>query len=417
MRKIVSMAWCVALVGCGGGGDMNNNPAPDMTMLPDLAPAGPASPLDFNNALGVVYCDNDVLCGYVSAAQKTACEMAVAGNHMTYPDSYDYGDAVTKGRLTYDPAAAQACIDAWKKAGCSPDQQQVAGAVCAKVYSPAVAVGGTCLAYAECIGGDCKGSQQQGCTGICTAWLKTGDTCDPNNDVCDPSIGSCDGTSTKCLEYTHLGGNCDNTNCDNTTFCLGDPAPAPTDGGTDDAGAAPPATCRGPGKVGDLCQVYFYGNDTCSPELYCDDTVTPNVCATQKDAGGACGSYAACKDGLDCVGLDFDQNSMMTILGKCGAYLDVGGTCDPSLTESGCPFDDSCDMTSKKCALRGLAGSDCSADYYCIANYYCDVMNMCSKEDAFGSACTPPADPNNDPDPCQQGSCDATAKKCILVCM
>jgi hypothetical protein len=414
MRKSLTIAWCVLLVGCGGGGNMNN-PVPDMTMLPDLAPAGPASPSDFQNGLQVAYCDNSVLCGFVSAAQKAACEQAVPGNLMMYPASYDYGAAVTGGRLKYDPVAAQACIDAWKKAGCSSDQQNVAAAACRNVYTPLVSVGGTCFAYAECIGGYCKNSQQQGCMGICTAWLAKGDTCDPNNDICDPKVGYCDGTSTKCIEYTHVGGNCDNTTCDAMTFCLADPTPG--DAGMGDGAATPPATCRAPGKVGDICQVFFYGDDTCSPELFCDDTVTPNVCATQHDSGAACGSFAACKDGLDCVGLGFDQMTGMTILGKCGPYLDIGATCDPSVSESGCAFDTTCDMTAKKCALRGLPASDCSADFYCVTEYYCDVMNKCSKTVPFGMACTPPADPQNDPDPCNQGTCDATAKKCILVCM
>jgi hypothetical protein len=258
--------------------------------------------------------------------------------------------------------------------------------------------GGMCLSSMECAGGYCDNKGTDGCAATCKAWIATGMACNPNDPLCDGAKDFCHSTNNVCTARVAAGAMCGtDARCQRNLFCLG-----------------MVATCVAPGKVGETCDTFLFGNDTCQTDLYCNDSVMPAVCETHKAAGADCDSYYACNDGLDCIG--FDPNAGMT--GKCGAWLDVGKTCDPMNYENGCPFDQVCDGMSLACAASGEKGSDCSAggsDGRCRDGLYCDPMLKCSPTVAIGAACTPPV--GNDPDPCHEGACDAMTMKCALVCM
>ncbi len=405
MRRAVARSVAAAAVAALAAGCGSEAPPPGADMaVADLASAGPPTPQAFDLALAQTFCGYDVRCGSRGASEQAKCEQDAAPLRATYPPGYSLADAVAAGRLAYDPAAAQACVDAWAKAGCTVDQQILANTACDGVFTPAVAPGGACRWDGECVGGWCDGSLEAGCAGTCKALLVEGAACDPSDDRC-AGADFCHPDAKTCTARAGLGAACSpSARCQHGLFCLSDPAP---DGGAPDAGA-PPATCRAPGQVGDGCAVFFFGNDTCTPELYCDDSVAAPVCRARVGAGASCPSFAACRDGLDCVGLSSQAP------GRCSPNLDLGAACDPSLDESGCPLDTRCDAAAKKCLARGNPGDDCSADFYCRPHAYCDDTDRCAATVPFGAACAPP--PPNGAEPCDEGACDPSSMKCALTC-
>jgi hypothetical protein len=99
--------------------------------------------------------------------------------------------------------------------------------------------------------------------------------------------------------------------------------------------------------------------------------------------------------------------------------LDVGKTCDPAATETGCPIDTLCDTTTKKCIAAFNAGFACDPTQttaQCNDGFYCDgISKKCTAMVAFGKACTPPPAAGGQ-DPCHDGACDSASKLCTLIC-
>jgi hypothetical protein len=402
MRRL--MLSLVALAAACGGGTHNSSP--------DLAPAI-SSASELNSMLAQLNCTVGAQCGNIGKSEVQQCLGDLTTSEGFKP-TYSIDDAVKAGRVKFDPAEAQRCYDAQSKFGCTQDEVIAAQASCTKVLTGLVQTGGMCLAQLECADGFCdQGNNTQrndGCAGTCKPWLNVGDTCDPQSPLCAPTA-FCDNTTMKCAAQLSMGTACTPGSCGADLFCKGYVA----------ASAGPPAvpetkgSCLPAGKLGDACQAFFFGNTDCSPDFFCDTSQTTAVCATKVAMGGACKDFAACVDGLDCLGLTFDMNGNLSKSGACGAYVDVGATCDPAGGEAGCPFDAPCDATAKTCTITGTEGSDCSMTS-CRTNLYCDDTTMkCTKQVALGAACTPPQMLGTNP--CHDGTCDTASKICSLACM
>lgn len=376
---------------------------------------GASTPTDFQASLDAATCSWNVKCGYIGASEQKACEDGLAAATKDFPQGYDNAEAATAKRLSYDAAAGAKCLEIAAKLGCTLDEQFALSAQCAGVYVGAVPVGGSCKSDLECVGGWCDMGPDvstDGCPGTCTAFVATGATCDPNAPHCAPT-DSCNSTSKKCTARAAAGAKCGGADpsCQSGLFCKGYVAAS---GST----PATPGTCAAPGNLGDPCTTYFFGNTNCTPGLFCDDMAATPTCKTRLTAGTECDSFSSCADGLACIGLAYDPDTYeLTAKGKCTGYLDVNKTC-AAADETGCPYDTSCDATALKCLPYGNLGADCSdagTGGSCGDRLYCDgVTSKCTKMVGFGSACTPAT--GNGDDPCEDGSCDATSKTCVLVC-
>ena len=379
----------------------------DLAAVADLAVAAPDLALTAEGLpelLGKARCQYDARCGWRAASTEPACENAVVPGLAAYPTAYSPAEAIAAGRLTLDSAAARACIAAWATAGCGLIDRAIADGEC-RAYVAARTVGQSCLANAECVGGYCQGSVHDGCGGSCAAWIANGQPCDPAKPLCDAATAVCLPSSSTCVALVGSGAPCGaNALCQHGLVCVDDPA---ADGGAT-------GFCRATGALGEPCVNYRFGFSSCNPGLYCDDSgAAPSVCAKRKVSGDICGNVGVCADGLDCIGLD--PRADPVIAGVCGAYLDAGHACNPAHFDSGCARDLRCDAATSTCVAAGLVNSDCSATGFCRDHLYCDTSGKCSPVVPFAGTCVPPATAN-DPDPCDNSTCDPTTNKCTLVC-
>jgi hypothetical protein len=382
---------------------------------------GIATPGAFDSSNAIAACLQAARCGFIGASEEKKCESDAAATLKAYPPVYSTTEAVNSKRLTFSASEAQKCVDANKNNGCSVDAYFALFDKCSGVFKAAVQAGGACKDSLECVGGYCDqgANGSSGCAGTCKTNVASGATCDPNNDHCG-ATDFCDGTTKVCTARVQLGASCGSSPlCASNLFCKGY-TPADTTTNTPEV----KGVCKGAGAVGDDCTLYLFGNDDCGDGLFCDSSGTAPKCTKPSALGADCIAYTGCVDPYDCIGLAFDQNTgAVTTKGKCGAWLDIGKTCDPtSMGEIGCPLDSTCDMTTKVCKLSGQVGDTCdpTAGGGCGTSLYCDgTTSKCTKSVALGGACTPQmVDMNGFPigdEPCHDGTC--TNGSCTLVCM
>src|SRR5262245_17857487 len=108
----------------------------------------------YNTQLDNAFCVYNARCGYLGQSEVKKCQSDAAAAAKMYKPAYNLTDAVNMKRLSYDPAKAQACLDAVAKAGCSNDSYYALADVCNPVYKGLVAAGGNCLADLECKDGN-----------------------------------------------------------------------------------------------------------------------------------------------------------------------------------------------------------------------------------------------------------------------
>jgi hypothetical protein len=133
-------------------------------------------------------------------------------------------DGQTKGRLTYDPAVAQACITAIKAMSCDDWNNGLKQPPeCMQAFVAKVAVGGKCGSDFDCIGGTCDGadaSTTPPTDGTCKAKIASGAACTFNDTCAD---GTYCGSANTCVAQKAGGAACvgDNEcgsgNCNETT--------------------------------------------------------------------------------------------------------------------------------------------------------------------------------------------------------
>jgi hypothetical protein len=328
--------------------------------------------------------------------------------------------AVRQSRVTVDSAQADACVAAQMTKACNsatgtPPPAPAPGTVdpCTLVFKGATKVGDECQFATECVkGAHCVPTGASGGQGVCVPYQEEKEICNTSSD-CDPAVANlyCAKQDFTChlrspaggpcaykidpvsmmpttplqLECDTTGGNiyCDpaSSTCKNLPAageaCLTAPLPpgvssvcAP--GLVCDMPAGMGGTCRGPGKVGDDCT--RVPCDT-TAQLYCDRTVTPNVCKALPALGEQC--QAA---NFQCAKPNYCSTAMAPYV--CAAPAQLGDTCSATIL---CDSTLYCDTgtTMPTCKSRLPDGSACTQARMCLSNF-------CSFNGATGTCVSSP---------------------------
>jgi hypothetical protein len=277
---------------------------------------GPVAPgpiaLDaLHDELTVARCSWLARCGFTP--DQTTCEETQGESRQTLQL---LADAVL-GRVTYDPAAARACVEATRTQACDnriATHEAVASA-CKGMFVGTVADGGPCLFANECTGGVCDTSTCMGescCLGVCKkapSPAAIGADCSATACVEGAYCGKpgAMGESPTCKELKDNGQPCESLN-------------ACKDGQRCDVSAAAPK-CYILSKHGEPCSANLNQGACLQFDDYCD--ATDRKCKTLPGAGEPCApgnkclAYAycnagtckarpgigeACMEGLACLG-------------------------------------------------------------------------------------------------------------------
>lgn len=133
-------------------------------------------------------------------------------------------DAENDGRVAFDEAKAEACLEEFENAGCDGpaamegDEQPE---VCDEVVTPQVEVGGDCLGDDECIDGYCDDIEydeetgERTSMGTCYARGDDGDDC-TFADECKEGLECQFG---ECVEMDEIGDDCEPSSCVSDAYC------------------------------------------------------------------------------------------------------------------------------------------------------------------------------------------------------
>jgi hypothetical protein len=295
----------------------------------------------------VVGCGNDALpfselrssvitaaCRYEVLCQDYPDQATCLASTETQPHFFDTMEAdIASGKVIYDGVSARACVDAIDGLStCTRDafsKLSVSTAVCNKVFTGTVAVGGSCFFSEECVGGgDCLS------TGSCTSYQCCAGACQ-TPPVTVPPGGICPGSGPSV--------------CAPGTTCV-----------VDSSGNS---TCRAPVGVGGSCSV----SAVCASGLYCD-LLTTQTCKPLVATGGRCDPQVGSPD---CKAA---QDVCDPTTSVCTAPLAVGSSCVNS--PEPCVSYASCDATSGTCVERPPVGAACDPTYgpSCLAGN-CDTTS------------------------------------------
>jgi hypothetical protein len=319
--RLVSLLVSLGLVGCGSsGGGGSTGPTVDK----------------YNAALANAVCAYYVACNLVP--NNAICTSSIAP---TFGDATLIAD-VASGRVKYDAAKAQACINDQATIDCdgtSTTEAAKTNADCNAVFTGTVASGMACTSSAECSSDFCM-----------------------KPSTCTASMQCCAGTCAAAPTPAADGADCSATGkCAGTDVCVG----SPIDGTT---------TCRAPAAMGAAC----VGNAQCPEGSNCQFTVSGQTfvgkCGVPKDDGQTCdtNSYNECHSTSYCEGTMCTPllapaatcNPMANVgIGNCVYYANCinnvcvqsgeeGATCDPSLMSFDCGGLLLCDSTTMKCVQQ-----------------------------------------------------------------
>jgi len=288
---------------------------------------------------------------------------------------------VSAGALTFDPAAAAACLDEIPSVACW--QQKPTD--CENVFVGSIPEGGHCYpagppARDECVPGT-RCVETLTCPGTCVRYAQLSESCTTNLDgpdycasglSCDPNTQVCTAPASPRPEPTP------GSPCSYGSDCFGDsvylscvdqngpvqPGGAgtcqpPTDTGacyygsdcrSDICEGATPSTvagsCVAPKIAGDPCTP---GAKECGPGTYCAATAT---CTILPAVGQPCAGYMG--EGQECVDGVCDPTSL-----ACIPFGKLGDACQPGFIFSSCRLDLACDQTTLRCVPVCLRGSRC----------------------------------------------------------
>jgi hypothetical protein len=285
----------------------------------DEAPAGPGPiPLDaLRDELTNARCTWLARCGY-TPDQKT-CEATEGDSDETLQL---LADAVL-GRVTYDPAAARACVEALRARTCD-DQTASRTAIdeaCGGMFVGTVADGGPCLLHEECTGGLCD-------TSMCM-----GDAC-------------CLGTCKQEPAPAAIGADCSSTPCVAGAYC----------GNTGPNGEPP--TCSALKDNGQPCDKI----DACKDGQRCDVGGSDPKCFVLSKNGGSC------NPNLEQPCLEFDDYCDPAD-SKCKQLPGAGAPCAPGdkcLVHAYC--------STGTCKARPGIGEACMDGLVCLGTLACTEM-------------------------------------------
>ncbi|HEX4459586.1 MAG TPA: hypothetical protein VIA18_16510 [Polyangia bacterium] len=373
------------------GADLFSNGTGGPLPPPGGAETGPFA--TFTKQFATAACKRYERCGFVAASEDASCQ-AEQTLSITSPPPYTPDDGITAGRATLNTTVTAACLAAIGAGGCGLADDYAIQNACTGVLKGTVANGVGCRGSFECMTGFCL-VPGDGCAGTCKAFATAGFSCADsvcdNNSYCDPDTAVCvaKGSSTLPCSATQP--------CQPGLVCKGEAA--------DGTGG----TCGAVVKSGGDCTA----STDCDVGLYCSVSTGTAKCTALLQSGASCTDFDACGQSLDCVGLTVASGTNVGAPGKCGGWIDIAATCDPTTTETGCTFDATCDAGSKKCTAIGTAGYACQTSNDCHIGLYCNANTVCAAEVPYGDACN-----TNDgaTDQCLSGSCDATSSACLTYC-
>jgi hypothetical protein len=261
---------------------------------------------------------------------------------------------IASGKLVYDGAAAESCIEAIESVyGAACTRTAVAAASgqsftdsCAGVFAGTVGPGGACFFSEECAdGGLCEQTDLtcprdlQCCAGTCAAQpapIPVGGDCSaglPNQSCASGSYcnTALSGASMTCVVPSTVVG----TPCSPSTLCG-----APLFCNLDSSGTG---TCQPPAATGAPCNARV-GNTSCDSMLDACDA-TSATCTPRAAVGGTCDvTQNNCVLEADCVG------------STCVARLQAGQVCTQG-TAPYCLGSLNCDSTTNLCTLAPVGGA------------------------------------------------------------
>lgn len=426
-----------AAAGCAGsdgvpapahaGGPPETPAAADPGDPPPLAPpasgegASPAAPPlprsleEFEAEAAPLRCARAIRCGELGASHLARC-LADDGSRRRVLLGVARG--LQAGRYRFDPEIARACLRVLAEAPCHVDYETtppgcLAGAVPAGLL-PAVAPGGACERWEECVDGICSG--EVGCPGTCRPRTPdVGGPCDPNT-LCSEHLYCDDG---KCVARGDVGATCDGhwQACRPGLVCQGW---RPAVDSHHDYRPAQPGTCERRRGLGEPCRRVSLGDD-CAAELFCDFGAAAPVCRDRLSEGTACTWLDACADGLRCDGVRLGEHaaangSGMRALdrpGVCRRVADRGDPCDAAAAQTTCPADGRCENGT--CRPRGDTGEPCRERNDCGPYHFCEPRRReCRPQGAPGERCTPGVKGLDGP--CFLSECDPTTRRCVAQC-
>lgn len=279
-------------------------------------------------------------------------------------------DAVQKGTVLYDGAAAAECVRT---------QQCVTNLdpSCRKVFQGTIAEGGACEHDAECVSGThCRASDTE-CPGTCVPRTPIGEACTADDKCVDPEGGD---------------GSCWNDVCVNFVVS----SDLASNGAACGATFATPTTTQ----------------TSCAIGLYCRKPVGSNlgVCAKNAGEGASCADGERCDVGICGPTARAPSEQVCRVTGLVRAAGGACGTmhqakCDPFV---GLACSDATDGTCQALG-DGTAGSACAndagLDIVCADGLFCGTNGDCTPVKAVGEAC-------NQATECQTGYCDWAVGTC-----
>ena len=268
----------------------------------DDAPPPPVALADFQQAAVDAVCDWAVRCRHVP--DRATCERLID------PKDYDARralDAVAAGRMTYDPVAGGACIEATRQAYCLT--LPFSDASCDQLFSPGVPPGGMCTSDLECAGTcDNPSCGVQCCAGTCGP-EPTGMPPEPEPRA---QIGEPCMTHTDCVDEAYCEADflCTARPTEEGEHCLFGCARGDLYCDTSEL------VCKRYGARGEACDVDGVTAPPCDPAWsYCDD-----VCVDRPGVGEPCGAQPQ-----TCVATSFCNDVMV-----CQARGSAGDPCTTS---------------------------------------------------------------------------------------
>ncbi len=275
-------------------------------------------PLDeLRQELTQATCNQYVRCGEMP--DQATCEAVQGDGRLTLQLLTD----AVLGRVTYDEAAARACVEATRTRACNNLQstQKALLDACANMFVGTIPEGSACLFPDECAGG-----------GTCDISMCMG------GGVC------CLGTCVKPPAPVALGGDCTTNPCVESAYC--------------DASTMPP-TCKTRKDNGDACDA----QGQCKDGMRCDVGGSLPTCYLLSDRNGACNPTL---EAGSCT--RYDDYCHPTDR-KCTALPGDGQPC----TEDGqCQDYAHCD--AGMCKKRPVEAGTCSDVIDCLGTLECATM-------------------------------------------
>ena len=278
---------------------------------------------------------------------------------------------VADKKLSYDPAKAQACLDAYKAGGCAQLDTRTP-AVCDAVFGGKGAVGDACQIGAECSPGMfCQAGAA--CPGKCANRLAVGAACTADD------------------------------NCGDNLKCIADKCSAPVAEGAA-CGGATKAEC----KSGLTC---VGANETTTEPGVCKKSDT--VFAAKVGADCDATKQIFCEVGASC---ELTSATQAGIKWTCVAPYASGGPCKLGFP-NGCPSGEYCPVNTKAMPLKldavctkiPATGETCGINSDGVpstcAPYAVCVAGKCVEKQRVGGACTTGAECYSEL--CKAGKCAA----------